>query len=106
MKQKELLIILIPIVLVIFAWIVFNIYHNAVSSTIPETTTIQIQPIKPNFNMQIIDQLKQRVVSSPVFELEQVKETPATPSVTLIPEDLSPTTSVIITPQVTGGQEL
>lgn len=71
MKQKDILYLLIPACLLIFAWIAFNIYHNVINSTIPETTNMQIEPITPRFDTSVIDGLKQRQSTIPVFELSK-----------------------------------
>ena len=75
MKRKDILYILIPACLLVFAWIAFNIYHNAVTSTIPQATSIQIAPIVPTFDTKTIDSLKRREIVAPVFE-SQVSPTP------------------------------
>lgn len=70
MKHKDILYILIPASLLVFAWIAFNIYHNAITSTIPQATSIQIAPIAPTFDTKTINSLKSRQKAVPVFELE------------------------------------
>lgn len=60
MKQKELLIILIPMFLVTVLWVIFNIYHNHVSSTITDPLTLQIIPIDGEFNITSLESIKDR----------------------------------------------
>lgn len=70
MKIKDLLFIAISFFTLVFIWIVFNIYHNIVTSTIPESTNIQIAPIEKNFDTKIIDALKRREKIIPIFDLK------------------------------------
>jgi hypothetical protein len=60
MKKNDLLIILIPTLLCVLAWIVFNIYHSAVTPTISEEQTSQVSPISPDFDTNTILKLKNR----------------------------------------------
>ncbi|MBI2431037.1 MAG: hypothetical protein HYV39_03420 [Candidatus Levybacteria bacterium] len=69
MKKRDFLFVLISGFILVVIWIGFNIYHNAVTSTIPEATSIQIEPIAPTFDMQSIASIKKREKASPVFEL-------------------------------------
>ncbi len=71
MKQKNLLFITISSFILILIWIGFSIYDKAVSSTIGEVLNIQIQPITPNFDEQMIDRLKKRKKVLPVSETTQ-----------------------------------
>lgn len=96
MKQKELLFILISSALLVLAWIVFSIYHSTTTSTIPETTSIQIVPITPSFNTKMINLLRQRQKSSPVFEL--AKPTPTAPTPTPSTLETTPSPTPINTP--------
>jgi len=68
MKQKDTLLLLIPFSLVVILYIVLSIYHNIVTSTIPETVNIQITPISPDFNEKTIMDIKKREKVVPVFE--------------------------------------
>ncbi|MDP3988201.1 MAG: hypothetical protein Q8P80_03600 [Candidatus Levybacteria bacterium] len=70
MKQREILFILISTLILVLMWIGFNIYHNAKTSTIPQTLSIQISPINPTFDMETIERLKNREKVQPVFEVQ------------------------------------
>jgi len=69
MKQKDILIILILLFIVVVAWVGSSIYRSIVSSTISEATNVDISPITPIFDTKTIDKLKQRQKISPSFEL-------------------------------------
>ncbi len=71
MKQKDALYILIPAFIMVLVWIGFNIHHNAITSTIPQATNIQIEPIAPRFDTQTIEKLKKRDETIAVFEINQ-----------------------------------
>lgn len=84
MKQKDILLILISISIIVLAWIGFSIYHNLITSTIPEVLNVQISPIKPTFDTKTISELKTRTKVEPVFELRtSVTPTPTTSSAQL-----------------------
>lgn len=67
MKQKDILLLAISSFALIAAWIMFNIYHNSVTSTISETLSVQISPINPTFDTKTIDAIKQRTQVLPIF---------------------------------------
>lgn len=69
MNRRQLLIILIPTFLFVVFWITSNIYHGIVTSTISDSTDIQIKPISPNFDTKTIGKLKQREAVVPIFEI-------------------------------------
>ena len=71
MKQKDLLIILIPAFILTVLWVIFSIYHNFVSSTIKDPLTYQIIPIEGKFdNDSLIDILGRKRVT-PTYEIEE-----------------------------------
>ncbi len=70
MKKNDVLFILISAFVLVIALVIFNIYHNAKTSTIQEATSIQIQPITPTFDTKTIEALKQRIKILPVFVLQ------------------------------------
>lgn len=84
MKQKDILIILILLFIFVIAWIGGNIYHSIVSSTISETTSQNISPIKPFFDTKTVNKLKLRQKIIPSFELGNIAPTP-----TPIPSEIS-----------------
>lgn len=90
MKQKNILIIIILLFLVIFAWIGGDIYHSAVSSTISEVTNKDIAPIKPVFDTKTVNKLKSRQKIAPSFELENITPSPIPlPTLKLSPKEAS-----------------
>lgn len=68
MKRKDILFLLITTAIFVFVWIVFSVYHNLLTSTIPEILSIQISPISSNFDTKTLDQLKNREKFEPIFE--------------------------------------
>jgi hypothetical protein len=68
MKQRDIITLLIPSFLLIVAWIIFSVYHNSVTSTIPSAVDIQISPIKPIFDMNAVSKLKQRQIITPIYQ--------------------------------------
>lgn len=79
MKQKDFSYLIISMFIIIFIWIIFSIYQNSISSTISPIVNIQIKPINPSFNLNIVNDLKKRDKISPVFEFS-ASETSSTES--------------------------
>ena len=96
MKRNDVLLILIPSLLFVTFWIVFNIYHNYQSSTITETVDTQINAITPSFDTQTIDLLKSRTQINPDYQINPGSQTVLPSSSSAIP--VAPVT---ITPTVT-----
>src|SRR3990167_3954486 len=69
MKKNDILVLLIPSLLIVALWFIFNIYHNFVTSTIPSTLNISIQPISPDFDEKSISNIKARENVSPTYDL-------------------------------------
>lgn len=93
MKQKDFLIILVPLFVLTVLWVVFNIYHNYVTSTIKDPLSIQIIPIEGKFDTNTINKIKNRKRVDPLYEIEiQISETPTpTQEVSSESADVSPT---------------
>lgn len=68
MKEKDILLLLIPFSLLVIIYIGSSIYHSIVTSTIPEVVNIQITPISPDFDQKAIMDIKNREKIVPVFE--------------------------------------
>ena len=68
MKRKDLLLLLAPSLIVVVAWVIFNIYHSSIDSTISDTLNIQLSPITPNFDNKAIEEIRTRKVFSPAYE--------------------------------------
>lgn len=71
MKRREILFLIISTFILVVVWVGFSIYHNAVTSTISQTLSIQITPISPTFDMQTFEKLKEREKVSPLFEIRK-----------------------------------
>lgn len=69
MKQKDILLLLIPFALLVILYIGLSIYHNFVTSTVPEVLNVQITPISPDFDQKAIISIKNREKVVPVFEV-------------------------------------
>ncbi len=76
MKQRDILFLLISTFIIIIAWIIFSIYDNLVVSTISTPLSIQISPINPDFDAKTIENLKNREVIYPIYEMGNVIPTP------------------------------
>lgn len=74
MKQKELLIILASLFLLTFLWVIFNIYHNYVTSTIKSPLDIQIIPIEGKFDRSTIAKIRERQRVDPLYEAQVQNE--------------------------------
>lgn len=106
MKQKDIIIYAALTFFVVVAWIVFNFYHSATTSTISSATSMQIQPIEPRFDQRAIEQLKKRPAIKPQYTLPTNASASATPSPTLLPSPIitpliSPTQSASISGSIT-----
>jgi len=71
MKQRDFVIILIPLFILTVLWVIFNVYHNLVTSTIEDPLSYQIVAIEGKFdNDSLIDILgRKRVI--PTYEIEE-----------------------------------
>lgn len=69
MKQRNLVIFLVPIFILTVLWVIFNVYHNYISSTITDPLTYQIVPIEGKFDSATIEAIKQRKRVSPSNEI-------------------------------------
>ena len=90
MKQKDILLILGSLCVVTIAWIIFNIHHTTVTSTIPETITTQVKPITPDFDIKSIDALKKRQKITPNFGFPSSGTPTPTPTPFLLPKKNQP----------------
>jgi hypothetical protein len=80
MKHKDILYILISSLVLVIAWIGFNIYHIAKTTSINEDLQLQIIPINPQFDTATIQKLKTRIQVTPINTLEIVSPTPQAPT--------------------------
>lgn len=75
MKKKDILVLLIPSFIVVVLWVIFNVYHSYINSTIPTDINTQILYINPDFDLKTIDELKKRQIVEPIYTVEaQSKE--------------------------------
>src|SRR5438045_7861635 len=66
-RQREIVILLISIFIVVVVWVGVSIYHNAHASTINDTLSQEIIPISPNFNTAALERLKKRTYIDPIY---------------------------------------
>jgi len=102
MKQKDILLILIPTFIITILWVVFSIYHNLTTSTIVDPLTIQILPLNGAFDEKSIQSIKNRQRIDPLYELQEIpvlSPTPtpqeASPSAIPVEEEPAPTEEII-----------
>lgn len=89
MKQRDLLLLLVPFFLMVIAWVIFNIYHSSVTSTISDTLNIQITPINPIFDKKAIEAIKNRDDIEPVYDIPNSSLPPPTSTVAPLPTSTS-----------------
>lgn len=94
MKQKEYLLLLGSILIIIIIWVLFNIYHNYTTSTIDPSENLTIIPIEGTFDRNTINQAKNRKRVD--VSLDSVKTLTASPS-----PKISPTPTIIASPSPT-----
>lgn len=94
-RQREIIIVIISVFLLTLAWIAFDLYHNAITSTISSTLQQDIQPIDPNFDTQTVQTLKQRQFSSPSYTISSPQQTTATPSGTVQKTSPAPLLNIV-----------
>ncbi len=88
MKQKDILLLIVSSFVLIVFWIIFNIYHNIVTSTIPESLNVQIAPINATFDTKTISYLKQRIQVIPIYNYIATQSAPI-PTPTIPPASQS-----------------
>jgi len=92
-RQNDLLLLAISIFVIVVIWIGTNLYHAFVTSTITETQNIQVTPIDPHFDREVLEKLKSRTVVDPLFEADSITASThaiPSPSVSIRPS-ISPT---------------
>lgn len=96
MKQRDLLIILVPAFLLSILWIIFSIYHNLTTSTIKDPLNSQIIPIEGKFDTATINKLKEKQRVNPLFNIA-VEEIVLESSESSEIEDLIPIEEIVPT---------
>jgi hypothetical protein len=94
MKQRDLLLLLVPFFIMVVAWVIFNIYHSSVTSTISDTLNIQIAPINPTFDKKAIEEIKNRDDVQPIYDLSN--SSLATPAPTATPTPTATTSGLTL----------
>lgn len=79
-KQQEIIAILVSGFILTCIWIVLNLYHDAVTSTLSQQLNIDIMPITPSFNTGVITELKKRTYIGPQYTFSQQPTPTSTPS--------------------------
>ncbi len=59
-QSKDALIISILTVIMVMAWIAFDVYHAVSTSTITEVESTLITPLNPKIDQNLLDQILQR----------------------------------------------
>lgn len=93
-----MLFLIISGFIMVVCWIIFNVFHNANTSTISSSLAADIIPIAPNFDTQTIAQLKLRKKIPPLYQTAI-----ATPSAIARPQIIQPQISPTTLP--TASQE-
>ena len=60
MSSKDLLILSILTFITVLAWIIFDVYHAATTSTVTPLQKELTKPLKPTFDQEIILKLRKR----------------------------------------------
>src|SRR5882724_3666224 len=68
--QNDIIFLSGSLFVIVFLWIGSNLYHAWVTSTISPDLQIQIVPISPTFDTDVIDQLKNRTTVLPNLDQE------------------------------------
>lgn len=82
MKYKDIIVLLASVLLIVTAWIIFNIYHNSVVSTAPDDLKKETLPITPTFDQSTINKLNSRTKISPIYDFDHISPSPENPTVT------------------------
>ncbi|HCM37332.1 MAG: hypothetical protein UV61_C0006G0143 [Candidatus Gottesmanbacteria bacterium GW2011_GWB1_43_11] len=59
MQSKDLLIISIVTLITVFAWIAFDVYHAASSSSVSPTQELLMTELNPKFDINTINSIRQ-----------------------------------------------
>jgi hypothetical protein len=66
-EKRDIIFILGASLVLVVLWVVFSIYHNLNASTISEPVAIDINPIKPTFQENVVTTLKNRQKITPLL---------------------------------------
>ncbi len=85
--QKDILFILGSSFVVVVAWIGFNLYHIYITSTVSDEIQVQLTPINPTFDKDLIRELKSREKINPAFDKQpSASRSATTPTAEPTPE--------------------
>lgn len=71
-KKGYFLFVLVLTSVVTISWIIFSVYQTTVTSTISEKVSIEINPIKPEFDLKTLEKLKKREQAIPQYQAQSV----------------------------------
>ena len=60
MRSKDFLIVAIFTFVTVTAWIVFDVYHASISSTVTQVQEKLIAPFNPIFDQKTVNQIRER----------------------------------------------
>ena len=58
--NKDTLVVAIFTLITVMAWIVFDVYHASVTSTVTEVQQSLMTPLDPQFDNQVISKMRNR----------------------------------------------
>lgn len=94
--RNDFLYVSISSFVLVAIWIGLNLYHSAVTSTIAPDLEIQINPIEPEFNINVIQNLKTRLQIAPAYELDRASSEAS----------IAPSPTIQLTPAATNSARL
>jgi len=68
-KQKNFAILLIPILIVTVIWVLSNVYHSYIDSSIELPLQEEIIPIEGSFDTKTISEIKERIRVNPLDDI-------------------------------------
>ncbi len=66
MGRRDTLLLSILTLITAIGWIVFDVYHASIDTTIPQDVEEKLSPVVPNFDKNIIQKIKKRQAVSPL----------------------------------------
>lgn len=60
MGRRDVLLLSFLTFITAIAWIVFDVYHASVTSTIPQEVETQLAPVTPKFDTEVIEKIRRR----------------------------------------------
>jgi hypothetical protein len=58
-QNKDMLVVSVLTVITVMAWIIFDVYHASVTSTLTEVQQSLVTPLNPKLNSAVISQIHQ-----------------------------------------------